>query len=358
MMKTIKTGIIGCGVIAPSHIDSYAMVEGVEVVALCDPREDRRASMRERYPELRAAEFASHTELLEHGEVDAVSLCTDHATHEALFLDCLAAGKHILCEKPLTLSEASLGRMVEAARGAPGQVTAGIFQHRFDPVYGVLRELIKEGKIGRLLNILGEHQCERTKAYYAADSWRGNWKGEGGSLLINQSIHFIDLLQWVGGGVASVMAHTANLVHEGVIETEDTAALAMRLRNGALATFLSTSGSHRVWESRYHFMGTKGSIRIANDKLLEVSHRDDAIREELESRLNGLREETGVQGAKAYYGTGHPAQVRDFIQSIREGRQPYVTIPAAAEAVSVVLSAYASARTGEPVQPGRFIDQA
>lgn len=358
MMKSIKTGIIGCGVIAPSHIDSYAQLEGVEVVALCDSRADRRTALRGRYPELEVEEFGSVSEMLAHADMEAVSICTDHASHEELFLASLKAGKHVICEKPLTVSEPSLLRMVAAAREADGQVTAGILQHRFDPVYRVLKDVLEDGKIGRLLNVMGEHQCERSEAYYAVDGWRGTWKGEGGSLLINQSIHFLDILDWVTGGVESVMAHDANLAHEGVIETEDAAALALRLHNGALGTFLSTSGSHRTWDSAYHFIGTDGSIRIANGKLIEVAHRDEAAREDLEQRLRELREEAGVAGAKAYYGTSHPAQIRDFIEAIREGREPFVGIPAAAEAVSIVLSAYASSRSGQMIHPRRFVGQA
>jgi len=357
-MKSIQTGIIGCGAIAPSHIDSYLQLEGVEVAAFCDPREDRRLGLRERYRDLEVQEFSSVMELLDASGVDAVSICTDHASHEELFLTCLKAGKHVICEKPLTLSEDSLQRMVKGAGKATGQVTAGIFQHRFDPIYRVLKEILDEGRRGRLVNAMGEHQCLRTEAYYNVDEWRGTRKGEGGSLLINQSIHFIDIIHWVTGGVDSVMAFDANLVHEGIIETEDSAALALRLCNGALGTFLSTTASHRTWNSAFHFVGTEGSVRIADGKLLEVLHRDETAAGELVKRLQELKEEAGVEGAKAYYGSSHPAQIRDFIEAIREGREAFVSIPAAAEAVSIVLSAYASARSGKAVRPSRFTGQA
>ena len=341
-MKKVNVGIIGCGVIAPSHIESYRNLEGVRVVGVCDPVEERVRKIQDAYPELELAGYASLADLLAGSSVQAVSICTDHASHESLLLEALSAGCHVLCEKALTTNRASLERMLTAAK-ASDRVSAAVLQHRFDPINRELKRLLDDGALGRLLTVSCQHECFRERDYYSGDAWRGTWKFEGGSLLINQSIHFIDILQWLAGGVSGVEAATANLEHEGVIETEDTASLLLRLRNGGLGSFIATSGSHRRWDYAFQFVGSEGRVEIANGTLKTVSHRDPGIEAALTKALTELREGGGVSAAKDYYGSGHPAQVRDFIAAIREGRSPEVSFFDAREAMEIVFAAYASA---------------
>lgn len=348
MDQKLRVGIIGCGVIAPSHIDSYLALEQVDVVAICDLLPGRMEGISARYPELSFRHVPDADALLGDPEIDVVSVCTDHASHEALVLKAIAAGKHVICEKALTTNLESLGRMVRAA--ATGKVVcAGIFQHRFDPIYRVVRDLLGEGILGDLLTISAQHQCWRPDGYYASDAWRGTWAGEGGSLLINQSIHFLDILQWVTGGVAAVSGWFSNLGHKGIIETEDTAAISLRLRNGALGSFIATSSSHREWDSAFQIVGTRGDIHLRNGRLEHCSHLHEADQAALQKRLTDFSPPEGVAGAKAYYGTSHPAQIRDFVEAIRQQRRPYVTIGDASEAVRLVLAIYESARSGKAV---------
>lgn len=341
-MKDVNVGIIGCGVIAPSHIESYRNLEGVRLAGVCDPVSDRVRKIQAAYPELELAGYASLEELLSGEAIDAVSICTDHASHEALFLEALAAGCHVLCEKALTTSPASLERMLAAAE-ASDRVSAAVLQHRFDPINLELKRLLDAKALGRLLTVSCQHQCFRERTYYSGDAWRGTWEFEGGSLLINQSIHFLDILQWLAGGVDGVEAATANLEHEGVIETEDTASLLLRLRTGGLGSFVATSGSHRRWDYAFQFVGSEGLVEIFNGTLKRVSHRDPETEAAIRKALSNLQEDGGVSAAKDYYGSGHPAQVRDFVGAIREGRLPRVSFADAREALEIVFAAYAAA---------------
>ncbi len=337
-------GIIGCGVIGPVHLESYLLVPGVRVRAVCDLRPDRMERLADRHPKLSLARHSRYADLLADPEIHAVSVCTDHASHEEIVLAALAAGKHVLCEKPLGISAASLDRMVAAAEAAAPLVCAGVFQHRFDPIYRRLRAIIAEGRLGRMLTASARHYCDRPASYYHADGWRGTRQGEGGSLLINQSIHFLDILQWVMGGADCLQAATANLAHSGVIETEDTAALLLRFPDGALGAFTATSASHHAWQSALQFIGTEGSVLIENGHLRKCAHRDGAVAAALESRLSNITETEGVAAAKVYYGTSHPAQIRDFIEAIRQRRAPEIPFREARKAVDLVLAAYAAAR--------------
>jgi predicted dehydrogenase len=216
-------------------------------------------------------------------------------------------------------------------------------------VYRELRKVLAEGLIGRLLTARAWHQCFRSAAYYEADAWRGKWASEGGSLLINQSIHFIDILQWLAGGVDSVSAAVANHCHDGVIETEDGASLQFTFRNGALGSFIATSASHMHWSYGFHFAGTDGDVEIREGRLYHCSHRDAAIGEHISTRLGAVRDGDGVSAAKDYYGSGHPAQLKDFVTAIREGRAPEVSIADAAVANRIVLAAYSAAQQGRRI---------
>jgi predicted dehydrogenase len=348
MDRIVKTGVIGCGVVSLSHIDSYLQIDGSELVAICDIREDRIAATRKRYPDLKATAYDSVDALLAESDVEAVSVCTDHASHEAIVRQCLEAGKHVICEKALTTSRESLERMVKLARES-GLVTAGIFQHRFDSAYRACKSVLEEGLLGKLLTVSVQHQAFRSDEYYTQDAWRGTWAGEGGSLLINQSIHFLDILQWMTGGVKSVSAHLGNLAHAGIIETEDTAAISMELGNGALATFAASTGSHRTWDSYIQFIGTQGDLHLENQTVTRCTHQDAAVADQIKKRLSGIDDEAGVAGAKDYYGPSHPAQIEDFIHAIRTGGKPFVSLEDAAETVALVLAIYASGKSGRVV---------
>ena len=239
--RKVRVAVIGCGVISELHLRCFAHNPQARVAAVCDlvPERAERAA-RERAPGARWTTKAA--EIFADPSIDAVSICTDHASHARLACAALAAGKHVLCEKSLARTAADLRRMLAAAKAHPKLVAAGVFQHRFEPLPRVLRELVAEGAFGRLLTATGSLYTLRDDDYFRKDAWRGTIRGEGGSVLINQSIHYFDLLLWIAGGAASARAYAANLGHEGVIETEDTVSIALRMRNGALGSFVATAG--------------------------------------------------------------------------------------------------------------------
>ena len=264
----IRTGIIGCGVIAPTHIQSYQRLPDVEVTAVCDLVPEKAKDLAEIFSIEKI--YPTCQELLADPGIDAVSICTDHESHTAIAIDALKAGKHVICEKSLASNKENLAKMVEEAARHPELVASGVFQHRFDPSYLYLKELLEENTFGTLLTADLSVMCLRTEAYYKADSWRGTWAKEGGALLINQAIHFIDMISWVMGGVESISGAWKNLDHKGIIECEDTATASIIYRNGALGSLTASSASPLNWEPVMSFNGTKGSLTLINGKLEKV----------------------------------------------------------------------------------------
>lgn len=348
-------GIIGCGVVAPAHAGAYAKLPGVRLLWACDLIEDRARGLADRFRVPRVT--TDFRRMLDDPELHAVSICTDHASHVEIAEAALEAGKHVLCEKALAPNTEGLDRMMEAGRRHPGLVFAGVFQHRFDRIYRWIKSLVDQGHLGRLLVATCRVLCHRTDEYYRADRWRGTWEREGGSVLINQAIHFVDLLQWIAGDIEAVAGSYANLTHQRSIETEDTVSAAVRFRNGALGTVVATSSSHVKWEPSMEFHGTAGLIELRHGRLHRVDFADAGLGRRVATELteDAADDEAHLPG-KEYYGGGHPAQIADFVDAIRRRRSPFIPAAEARRAVDVVLAAYRShreqrwVRLGEPAR--------
>ncbi len=345
MNKKVKVGIVGCGVIGPVHIESYARLPHAEVVAVCDKNAERLSRVAAKYGiSKRYADFAG---MLSDAEVEAISICTDHYTHRSLVADALAAGKHVLCEKPLGISREDLNIILKASQSSPTLVTAGVLQHRFDALYRAMRSWVSAGVFGKIVTANLQVQCFRSADYYRSDAWRGKWAQEGGSLMINQAIHFVDSLQWIMGGISSLCASHANHAHKDVIETEDTAAAVIKFRNGALGTLTATTASLLPWEPTLNIYGTDGFIETCNSKLVRLQLRDQAKANALLAELAATEESVRTQAGKSDYGASHPTQIRDFVDAIVSKRKPYVTFEDASEPVEIITALYRSEKEGK-----------
>ncbi len=338
----LQIGIIGCGVIAPTHAEGYGECAGIRLRWACDLVESKAKAFAERFGVPRVT--ADYRTVLADPELDAVSICTDHASHAEIAVAAIEAGKHVLCEKALAATTAGLDRMLAAHRARPDRVFAGVLQHRFDRLYRLLHDLVREGDFGTPLTANLQVQCLRTPAYYRADCWRGTWAEEGGSVMINQAIHFVDILDWIMGGAAAIAGAFSNRTHAGAIETEDTAVAALRFRDGALGTIAATSSSNLHWEPSFYVYGSAGSIDIRNGSVQRIALKDAARQAEVEARFLDTREPRQLPSGKTYYGAGHAELILDFVAAIREGRPPRIPAVEARRAVDLVLALYRSHR--------------
>jgi len=230
---------------------------------------------------------------------------------------------------------------------------AVISQHRFDPASRQVHDLLEEKAFGRL--VLGNVIVPwwRSQGYYDSGAWRGTWELDGGGVLMNQSIHSIDLLQWFMGPVKSIYAYMDTLAHR--METEDVAVAVLRFTNGALGTIAATTGAYPGVTTRIEVFGDRGSAVIENDNLSYLHlARDDS-------------EEAGAYGAapqasKKADGEGstaqnpgdisyraHALQIADMIRAIRTDGTPLVDGYAARRPVEIILGIYESARTRKEV---------
>lgn len=339
----MKCGVIGCGVIAPTHIAGLKNLPDVELTTLCDLIPERVEKLAKEH--LVPKTCLDYREMLADPEITAVNVCTDHASHARIVCDALNAGKHVICEKVPGRTPEDLKMMADTANAHPELVAAGIFQHRFVPANIALRELIRQEKFGKLLVVNLNFCCLRTNEYYNKDAWRGTVAGEGGGVLINQAIHFLDQLRFLFGEIKQVSAQCANLTHQGVIETEDTATFNIEFTSGLFATVGATNSAAAKWRSALTITATDAQVEFINEKLTFLLHNDEAKEAELRTILEQDHNAQSVVG-KAYYGSGHNAQIADFIDAIKSKRAPQVTLADAANTAALVHAVYASAATG------------
>jgi len=205
-------------------------------------------------------------------EVDIVSICTPSYLHSVQAIQAFEYGKDVIVEKPMATSIVAAKEMIKRAERY-GRRLGVVFQNRYAPDIRYLKQEIDNGKLGRIL--LGEVEVKWYRdeiTYYlkdeAARSWRGMWFTEGGGVMANQGIHYIDLLIWLMGDVDSVAGFIANLTHPS-IEVEDTAVASLKFKNGALGSLVQTVSvvpqTHQYWRIRIY--GTEGQAEIMNGSL-------------------------------------------------------------------------------------------
>lgn len=264
-MKQLRVGLIGLGKISQKHREALALLEkeGVaKLVAACDP-------VAERHKDLGAGvkAFTTHEAMLAGAEMDLVIIATPSGTHAELGMAVAQKKLHVVVEKPLTLNLQDADRLIECCSRHNVQVFE-IKQNRFNRCVQKAREAIVQGRLGRVTTANAQVLWSRNQAYYDSAAWRGTWAMDGG-VFANQAIHHLDLLVWLVGPVASVMAKGDTLLHK--IEVEDTGVAIIKFVNGALATVQATVCARpKDIEGSVSIFGEKGSIKLGGfsaDKL-------------------------------------------------------------------------------------------
>jgi predicted dehydrogenase len=342
--------IFGAGVIGKVHAVALAGLDDARLVAVVDPLEEAGAPLAAAHGAVWSADAAP---VLARDDVAVVVLATPSGMHAAQAVAAAAAAKHVVCEKPMATTLADADRMIAACRAA-GVALAVIFQGRYHRDARRLRRVVAAGLLGRPILANAFVHWHRTPAYYAAGGWRGTWALDGGGALMNQSIHAIDLLQWVMGPVASLSAEVATITH--AIATEDTASAALRFASGALGAVQGTTAAGRDWPVRIEVVGSEGRAVLTGGRLTALDLPADraAAVDDLLSPAD-LAETADAQPDEPL-GAAHGRQLAAVFAALRAGQEPPVAGEEARPAVEIILGIYRAAATGQavvfPLLPG------
>ena len=337
----IGFALVGCGRIAKRHAEllGTGQIAGARLAAVCDVRADRAGEYATRYG---VPGFTSIEAMLESPGIDAVSILTPSGMHAEHAIRVARKGRHIVVEKPMALTLADAGGMIDAADAA-GVSLFVVKQNRFNVPVVKAREALDAGRFGRLvLGTVRVRWC-RDQAYYAHDAWRGTWSQDGG-VLANQASHHVDMLGWFMGEVESVHARGATALVD--IEAEDTAVATLRFRNGALGVIEATGAARpRDMEGSLSVLGAGGAVEIAGFAVNKI--RTWQFVQPLASDAEVM--ERFSDNPPNVYGFGHQAYYEHVVDCLAHGKTALVDGHHGRQSLELIMALYESIASGREV---------
>lgn len=340
----VKYALIGCGMISPNHIKA-ALANNLEIVALCDLVEENRNKALELIPrEIQSGVrlYEDHLKMLREEHPELVAIALGSGLKRRLSIDCMKEGANVIVEKPIALSLEDADEMIRTAKECGVKLIVN-HQLRFGETIRALKSESESGKFGKLLHGTVQVRRNRNKAYFDAGKWRGTWANDGGTLM-NQCIHYTDLLQWVmGSDVDEVFAYTDRMTHP-YIEAEDLGIAVLRFKNGAYATIEGTVNTYpKNLSDSMAIFGETGTVSLRGKALDDVEAWDFA-----DGPQN--RDEAIKQFGIENMGSGH-APLYKYAVGVVNG-EPDNLCPASdsRKALELILAIYKSAAEGKPVK--------
>ncbi|GAA0177440.1 Gfo/Idh/MocA family oxidoreductase [Clostridium sediminicola] len=349
-MSKFKIAIIGCGRISYKHIEGIERNnKECELVSVCDIDIKKAEAKRNEYiaklgKKSNVSTYIDYKKMINNEEIDIVTIATESGYHADIAIYCMEKGKHVIIEKPMALSIEDADKMIEMAEKMGVKISV-CHQNRFNQPIQKLRKAVDEYRFGKLINGTARVLWSRNKSYYEQAPWRGTWELDGGTLM-NQCIHNIDLLQWMmGGEIESVFSMSDTFIRD--IDAEDFGAILIKFKNGAIGI---VEGSACVYpknlEETLSIFGEKGTVCIGGLAVNKIENW------RFEDSLESEDEVLNVDEAEpdSVYGYGHALLFKDFIDAIKNDREPLISGIEGKKALSIILAAYKSRVTGLPVQ--------
>ncbi len=336
---TLRFGIIGCGRIALKHAEAISSIADAELTAVCDIIPERALEFAQKYG---GSSCTDYHELLEREDIDIVTIATPSGLHAGIGTAAARAGKHVLVEKPMAMTLKTADALIEACRTA-GVKLGVIHQNRFNKSIKLLRQALESGRFGRLTHGQAAVRWNRDDNYYSQAPWRGT-KLQDGGVLMNQSIHNIDLLQWMFGPVESVFGYTATNLRK--IEMEDVGAAVLKFKNGAIGLIEAASTIYpKNIEETLNVFGETGSVIVGGIAVNRIEAWEFPGGEAEKQEIFEAQESDPPN----VYGFGHRELFLDMMRAIREQREPALPGEEGRKAVEIILAVYRCQETGQAV---------
>jgi UDP-N-acetyl-2-amino-2-deoxyglucuronate dehydrogenase len=354
--RRIRIALVGCGRISRNHIKAIASHhERAELVAICDTQLERLQQTQQLVAEevrehpgaaTKPAHFSTYTELLAAAQagttpVDLVVLATPSGLHPGQVVAAAEVGLNVCTEKPMATRWADGVAMVKACDAAGVRLFV-VKQNRFNSTLQLVKRQLQAGRFGQLAMVAVNVFWQRPQSYYDQDNWRGTWEFDGGAMM-NQASHYVDLLDWLVGPVESVSASIATLGR--TIEVEDTAALQLRWRNGALGTMAVTMLTYpKNLEGSITLLGETGTVKIGGPAVNQIEHWAFADQSPDDARVEQVSYET-----TSVYGFGHPPYYANVLDALQGQAEALCDGREGLRSLELLIGAYRSARDGQTV---------
>ncbi len=306
-MEKVRAAVIGCGSISVMHLDSVACLPEGELVAVCDSKEELAAAAGAKYG---VPYYTDYKEMFRCEKLDAVHLCLPHYIHTAVAEDAFRAGLHVISEKPMALRYEDAEHAVSVAEEC-GRLYGVIFQSRYNTPARLVKERIESGRLGRVLCGRTTLSWYRPDSYYADSDWKGTWDKEGGGAIMDQSIHILDLANWMINDTPVRVQSSLHNRHHEIMEVDDAAEGVIDYENGARLFF---------WATNSYFVDESVEIRLlCENGKVTMTYQDAVItyNDGTEERMhNPSLDYIKYSGGKEYWGTRHIVQIRQFYRAV------------------------------------------
>lgn len=342
----MRFGLVGAGAIGQLRARSLVANPETELVAVADPDEARARQAAGRSG---ARAWADYHELLDQKEISAVVVSTPVHLHEEAVMAALAAGKHVLCEKPLTNSLASCRRVLRAAREADRTLAVG-FNHRYYPAFSFLKSAVEGGRIGELdhLRVFGGHD--------GLGNFRAPWMYQGdlsgGGAMMDVGIHMTDLARHVLGEITEVYGTTGGNIWN-VAGSEDRALAILRSESGVPALYEATWNEWKGYRIYLEAYGTKGMVRAGYAPMFNMiitQERPGGARRRRYKLYPEIIVRERLKGWQSTTLLSFHDELRDFLRMIRGESVVLADGVAGVRAIEIAAAVYQSQASGSPVR--------
>ena len=331
--KNIKVGVIGAGRIGKIHAENLSTrIPGVTVAAIVDVNLKAAQELADKLHIENV--YSDYRKIIEDKTIDAVAICSSTDTHADLIIAAAGAGKHVFCEKPVDHSLEKIDKAIAAVNKAGVQCQIG-FNRRFDPNFKKLRDLVQGGQIGDLhiLRITSRDPAPPPAEYVKLS----------GGMFLDMTIHDFDMARYLSGSeVVEVYAAGSVMVDPaiGAAGDIDTAIITLKFANGAIGTIDNSRKAVYGYDQRAEVFGSGGMAATANN----------TPNTSVYSNADGVVSEKPLYFFLERYIESFVAEMRDFINAIREGAPTPVTVLDGRKPVVIAVAARKSMLENRPVK--------
>ncbi len=310
MSKLIKFAVIGLGHIGKRHAAMIKGTPGAELVAVCDILDAASTN----FPEQEIPYFKSIDELFQSDiEIDVVNICTPNGLHAQMTLQSLKERKHVVVEKPMALSKKDAEEVIFKSLQMSRQVFT-VMQNRYSPPAKWLKEIINEGRLGKIFFVQLNCFWNRDDRYYKKGGWHGTADLDGG-VLFTQFSHFMDIMYWLFGDITNIKGNFGNFAHQHSAPFEDVGSVVFDFVNEGMGSInYSTAVYDKNLESSITIIGEKGTVKVAGQYMdsVDTCHIQDYEMPELEA-ANPPNDYGTYKGSAS----NHGAVIENVVQTLQ-----------------------------------------
>jgi len=342
-MEQVRFGVIGVGGAWSFHSSACAESSVLQFVSVYDINSARASKTATLY---RANEMRAYSDLQEflQSEIDAVLVMVPHAYHEETVARCAAAGKHVLCEKPMATTLEGCDAMIKATRDA-GVKFMIAENHLFLPAHQYVHDAIQDGLVGHVLLVRAFEGVNEIPGLSQPDFWKGDPIKAGGGSLMDMGAHKFAALEWIlEDEVESVTAMLSKQVTSLTEKAEDNALAMVRFANGAVGEIVVSFTQMAPPFNSLEIYGTRGTILENHmwEKPVRIYSHHEAM---AEHKYQWFEPEIEHAPFPGYYTISAKHLDEYFARCILEDREPEFTPQKAKSAIAGVLMGYLSAET-------------